>query len=475
MNAILKKILLIAALVPCTTASAQNATCELPAWVKGEKLKNDETVGCGADSASAVIDALAKIYDQTDHTPDSTSLMAHLLAADSTLSIDQRSAWIEKVAKCEAITVRDCFRTLMADTVVTEADSLPQQPQDSIYRVLVANDSEQLARFESEFQSKILDTTKVMLIRARYYHDIGDLIASANEYATALEGLTTMIHRPIRSDSTCADELGQLIFSEYVTLFDSIEVTAQRPELPVVSNEDIPIDLHFRLTSAGRPIRQMPIQVVLSGGRISAPETCDNQGLVAVHIKQAPLDTGIVRIAPHGNLIALTSNVYVRPLLAARQTRRLPSAETRLIPFCPVPTVAIMMDSIDRACHHDSIVAIVHRAGMTDVASADSADLICSIKEIEARSEGQKHGNYTLATTRCSIQVTLTERLTGDTVKHYEISQFDFTHPIQRSEAAVHQRAMELLMREVSANVPKVIVPDCYDKRKAVYSRVQKD
>ena len=123
--------------------------------------------------------------------------------------------------------------------------------------------------------------------------------------------------------------------------------------------------------------------------------------------------------------------------------------------------------------HYDSIAVILDRAGMAEADSIQQPDLICKVTYQSERSASEKHGDYVLAMTHCALKITVTESLSGKVIVNYGIPQFDFTHPGKRSEASVRQRAMELMVRQVSNDLPKFVQKDCYDKRKAVYDRVK--
>ena len=89
--------LLALTLLPLTTLDAKSDG--LPKWAKEGKLKADEIIGRGLDANSAMIDALQQIYDRLPNAVDSTSLLSFLQQTDSTLSIDRRNDWIEKIRR----------------------------------------------------------------------------------------------------------------------------------------------------------------------------------------------------------------------------------------------------------------------------------------------------------------------------------------------------------------------------------------
>ena len=97
--------LLALTLLPLTTLDAK--TDGLPKWAKEEKLKADEIIGRGLDANSAMIDALQQIYDRLPNAVDSISLLSFLQQTDSTLSIDQRNDWIEKVVPLQPLVIAD--------------------------------------------------------------------------------------------------------------------------------------------------------------------------------------------------------------------------------------------------------------------------------------------------------------------------------------------------------------------------------
>lgn len=445
-------ILLALTLLPLTTLDAK--TDGLPKWAKEGKLKADEIIGRGLDANSAMIDALQQIYDRLPNAVDSTSLLSFLQQTDSTLSIDQRNDWIEKVVPLQPLVI--------ADSAVV----------DSTLWVLVKAEPEQIEQMQQHLQDSLLSEARVQRLRALDSQSQGDLLKAANEYAGALKLIVPLMHQPILPDSTFTSDFGQMLFNEYISLFDSIRFVAQRKEMPVVGGEEIPLDVTFQVLSGNRPVIHFPVKAQMKEGELSAPEQTDEKGLVTVHIKQAPAGESDLCLTPAENIAVLTANVYGRSLLAKKLNQGLDSAKTHLLPFDPTPAFAIQMDSID-ALHHDSIAVVLTRAGMVEVPSVEEADLLCQVVCQNERSQEEKHGDYMLAVTHCSLKILLTERLSGNVVATYEIPNLDFTHPAKRSEEAVRLRTMELLMRTASSNLPTVITKETYDKRKAVYSRVK--
>ena len=444
-------LLLAFTVLPFATLNAAN---DIPRWAKEGKQKNDEYIGRGLDANSAWIDALGQIYDKLAQAVDTTSLLSYLQQADTTLNIDRRNDWIEKVSPLHPWSI--------ADSALI----------DSTLWVLVKANPETISKVQGYLQDSLLSEARAARLRGQSNQEKGDLLAAANEYANALQLITPLMHQPLLPDSTFQSDFGQILYNEYIALFDGIRFEAKRTEMPVVGGEEVPMDVTFQVWAGKRPAIHFPVRVQVNEGTLSAPEKTDEKGLVTVRIQQAPAGECDLTVSPAENIAVLTANVFGRSLLTEKLNNKQDTAKTRLLPFSPIPTFAIQMDSIDNA-HHDSIAIVLTRAGMAEAPVAEEADLLCQVIYQGNRSEGEKHGDYVLAVTHCSLKILLTERLSGNAIASYEIPSLDFTHPAKRSEEAVRQRTMELLMRTVSSHLPEIIHKETYDKRKAVYSRVK--
>jgi len=449
----MKKIFLFIALaLGLQTTEAQNT---LPKWLSST-CKEGESIGSGTDRTSALTDAIGQLYDRFTLTVDSTSLMAMLTQLDSTLVVDHRSAWVASAMDNEAFEVKD---TLM---------------QDSAYWVHLQVRAENLQKFVEQQRMTNLMKGSEFLIRAHICREQGNLIAASQEYVKGLDIIRPCMHKALNSDLLEGKDLGVQLFNEYLTVFDGIDLRPLRDSLPVVAGEDIPVDLQFALTVNGKPLAGFPVEGWIEEGRISADEKSDAQGLVRLHIRQAPVKSGMkAGIIVNRNLLTTLDDNYAKPLLLQHLDKGFPMAETRLENFDPTPTFYVELDSLDRE-HRDSLAVVLTRRGMKQVEDKAQADILCTLSFQAVRGDGVKRGNYVLASSDCSMKVRVFVQNTGEELGLYEVPSLVLTHSNYKPEDEVHQRAVQLMMRRASDEMPERFSQVAYDKRKVVYDKVVK-
>lgn len=449
----MKKIFLTLAITLSSICSMQ-AQESLLNWLS-DTQEPGAAVGQGADMQSARLDAVSRLYDHMTFDVDSASLLVRQLSAlDMELVIDQKTPWVEAAVKSPFFTV--------VDTLV----------QDSLCWMRVKVTPEDLSRFHEQLKMVKMMQGSEYLIRAHFYREQGNLFGAAQEYSKGLRAITPCIHQSLVSDILEGEDLAFKLLFEYVSVFDSIQIASIYEHVPVVCGEEMPIDLKFKVTQHGKPVLNMPIQGWIDEGRMTASATTDAQGIASVHINKAPEkpDT-YAGLIIHSDLAAMLEENFARPILARNLGEMSPSAKTLLVPFNPVPTYSIQLDSADIA-HYDSLSVMLTRAGMIEADSLEEADLVCTLDYKSESGAPEKHGDYMLSTTHCSAQFSIKERATGKELANYAIPHFYFTHPSQKRAKDLRSRTMELMMRQVVVEMPAAIKDLSYDKRKVVYGKV---
>lgn len=449
----MKRIFLgIALLMGLQTLSAQNA---LPKWLSAT-MSNGEAIGNGTDRESALRDAIGQLYDRFTLTVDSTSLLAALRLTDSTLVVDHRSAWVESAMGNEAFVLKDTLS------------------QDSLYWAHIQVTAENLQKFvEQQRMTKLMQGSEY-LIRAHICREQGNVLGAAHEYARGLNVIVPCMHKALNSDLLEGKDLGVTLLEEYLTVFDGIALHTLFDSLPVVAGEEIPVDLIFSLTVQNKPLVGFPVEGWIEEGSMTADELSDAQGRVKLHIKKAPTKQGLsAGIIVNRGLLNMLDDTYAKPLLLQHLDKGFPMAQTRLSLFDPAPTFCVELDSLDRA-HTDSLAVVLTRQGMKQVGDPSQADLICNLTYQGTLGEASKKGNYMLASTICSLTITVKVRETGEVLGTYNIPSFTLAHPAMKSEESVRVRAVELMMRRASDEMPERLGKITYDKRKVVYGKVAK-
>lgn len=449
----MKKIILLVALVMgLQLAEAQNT---LPQWISST-LQDGESVGSGLDYQSAQYDAIGQLYDRFTLTVDSTSLLATLAQMDSTIVIDQRTSWIESAVGSDVFQIKD---TLM---------------QDSTYWVHIRVTAEGLQAFVDQQRMYNLMKGSEYLIRAHICREQGNIIGASQEYAKGLNAIRPCLHKALNSDLLEGKDLGVVLFNEYLTLFDGIEIRALRETLPVVVGEEIPVDLQFALSAQGKPLVGFPVEGWIEEGRISCDERTDAQGLVNLHIKQAPKTSGLKAgiIVNRGLLSTLDEN-FAKPMLLQHLDKGFATAETRLEAFDPAPTFYVDLDSLEQE-HRDSLSVVWTRMGMKPVETKEEADLVCTLTYQGVRGDGVKKGNYMLASSECSMKVRIAVQNTDEELGVYEIPSFVLNHSAYKNDDDIRKRAVQLMMRRASDEMSAKFANVTYDKRKVVYGKVAK-
>ncbi len=449
----MKKIfLLIALMLGMQTSEAQNA---LPKWLNAS-LKEGESIGTGVDRQSALEDAIGQLYDRFTMSIDSTSLLATLMQRDSTISVDQRTAWVESAMGNEAFEVKDTLE------------------QDSSYWAHVVVTAENLQSFVERQRMMNLMKGSEFLIRAHICREQGNLIGAAQEYAKGLTAIRPCLHKALNSDLLEGKDLGVILYDEYLTVFDGIELHPLYDSIPVVAGEEIPVDLKFALTAHGKPLSGFPVEGWIEEGRMTSDDLSDAQGLVKLHIKQAPSRNGMkAGVIVNRGLLSTLDESFAKPMLLERLSAGFPMAQTQLLLFDPTPTFFIELDSIDRD-HRDSLAIVLTRHGMKQVEEKAEADLICAMNFQMVRGDGVKRGNYMLASSECSMTIKISVQETGEVLGEYNIESFKLTHPSAKSDEDIHVRAVQLMMRRASDEMPAKFSNVAYDKRKVVYGKVAK-
>ncbi len=449
----MKKIILLVALVMgMQSAEAQNA---LPQWLSST-LQDGESVGSGTDFQSAKCDAIGQLYDRFTLTVDSTSLLATLVQMDSTFVVDQRTSWIESAVGNDVFQIKD---TLL---------------QDSAYWVHLQVTAEGLQSFVEQQRMINLMKGSEYLIRAHICREQGNIIGASQEYSKGLNAIRTCLHRALNSDLLEGKDLGVVLYNEYLTLFDGIELRALRDTLPVVAGEEIPVDLQFSLTMQGKPLVGFPVEGWIEEGKISADERTDAQGLVNLHIRLAPTKSGMKAgiIVNRGLLSTLDEN-FAKPMLLQHLDKGFATAETRLVAFDPAPTFYVELDSLEQE-HRDSLSVVWTRMGMKPAETKADADLVCTLTYQGVRGDAVKKGNYMLASSECSMKIRIAVQGTGEELGVYEIPAFVLSHSAYKGDDDIRKRAVQLMMRRASDEMSAKFANVTYDKRKVVYGKVAK-
>lgn len=434
--------------------SAQEQT-PLSLWLS-QSMQEGEVVGHGADINDARSEAFGLLYDKLPLEIDSTSLLAELQAEDTTITVDRRKAWIEAAIARETWAAEDTLY------------------QDSVYWVRLKSDDEQLSAFEEYLQTNCIKSGSEYLARARYCYEKGDLLSAALEYSKGLTAMIPCMHRALPSESLDNEDIAKHLYVQYLEVFKGIKLSAVYEQVPIVMGEDIPVPLKFRVMANGKPVIHMPVQGWISSGRMKVGDMTDAQGYVTMHIIQAPSKAGEqAGIILHSNLQSMLEDNFARPAQSALLSGISESAQTLLVPFSPIPTFYVSIDSADIA-HHDSIAVMLTRREMIEVSDSATADIICHINYQDERGFPTKHGVYTLTATTAQLSIQVVERQTNHPLASYAVPELTFSHPDARTPDMVRRRAMELMMRQVFDEMPALMKFVNYDKRKVVYDSIVK-
>lgn len=442
----------IALMLGLQTLTAQNA---LPKWISAS-LKEGEAVGMGLNRDSAMLDAVGKLYDQFTMEVDSTSLLANLLQQDSTLQIDRRTPWIEAAVKSEAFRVKDTLQ------------------QDTAYWVFVQTTAEDMQKYAEQQRMTRMMQASEYLIRAHISREQSNLLGAAKEYTKGLIAIQPCMHQSMASELLEGKDVGMQLLSEYVTVLDGISIKAMRDSLPVVLGEEVPVDLHFSVQANGKPVVGMPVEGWVDDGQLEADSQTDQQGMVKLHIKKSPAkDLLTAGVTLKHDLLSMIEDNYAKPFLSQHLGNQFPKAQTRLVAFDPTPTFFVDLDKMDRE-HSDSLAVVFARHGMKQVFDKKQADLICTLAYQDERGEAVKRGNYTMATTVCTMSVRILVKETGYELANYYLSGFKMVHPASKTQEELHRRALQLMMRRASDEMPASFDKVSYDKRKVVYGKLAK-
>lgn len=435
-------------------------------WLS-ESLSDGEYIARSHELDDARQQAFGMLYDQKNDTLyhlEEESMLSILLSEDSAFAVNRRKAWIEAAVQQKWASEDTLFHQ---DTVAVTGEPFPVW-----FRLKTTQ--EEIEQFEDQLYNDCVKKGHEYLTRGNFCYEKGDLLAAAQEYGLGLSQLVPCLHRAMPSDMLVGEDLATYLYDKYLSVFRGIHLSALYEQVPVVKGEEIPVVLKFKVSVGDKPVINMPVQGWIGSGRMKVDERTDAQGYVSMKIAQAPSKEGVhAGIILHSDLSSMLNDNFARPTQAALLSAISEDAKTLLVPFDPTPTFYVSLDSLDRT-HRDSLAVMLFRQSMVEVSDSASADVILCARYQGVRGTPTKHGNYMLTTTTSQLSIQVFERQTGHALASYAVPELSFSHPDSRSSDDVRRRTMELMMRQVSDEMPSLMKYVQYDKRKVVYGSVAK-
>lgn len=448
-----KFLLLIAATCCLVSASAQQ---KLPKWTTNP-TKDGKTVAMGEDREDAITKAVGQLYDSFGMQTDTASLRQRIAETDTTLLKLQRDAWVKAALNTSYIKVTDSLRT------------------DTSYWVNCQITKKDLALLVPELHSNALQHGSEALTRARFVRESGDVLLAAQQYAKGLNEVMSSIHRPLVSETSGGTDIAITLFEEIQTTLDGLKISAARQSCPMVKGEEIPVDLSFHITTAdGKDAPNIPVKAWMEDKDAKVrclTATTDRGGIATVRVTKAPeTDNSKVWLSvDEKSILLLIPQNVASDLLKNHINGKFDKASIALTAFDPTPTYSVELDELD-ADHEATLSAMMKKQGFKPVADGEVSDLVVTMTYgSEMQGLPEKHGDYTLGTFRCNIEISVSVRDTKLQLLQYKPSELDLLQPANKASNKIRARAVGEMMKEVRNDLPARLTEVSYDKRKVVF------
>lgn len=441
---------LIAVTCGITLAYAQQ---KMPKWTSAPTSKG-KTVAMAENREEAKKKAIGQLYDSFGMQTDESSLRNRLCATDSTLVRYQRNAWVSAAMNTSYFKV--------TDTLKTETD----------FWVNCQISEKDLKLFVPELYSQSLQHGSESLTRARFMRENGDILSAAQQYAKGLNEVMPSIHRSMVSDMSGGKDVAIELFDEYLTVLDGIKVEAARTNCPMVKGEEVPLDLSFHITTAdGKDIPNLPVKAWIEDkdAKVRCSSMTDRGGIATVRLTKAPMteESKVWLSIDENSLFLLIPDNVAYNMLKQKVSGQFKSASIDLKAFDPTPTFSIKLDSLDIE-QEPTLTSLMKKNGFVAADGLGDLELIMEFQD-QMLGMPEKHGDFTLATHRCQLLITVMVRDSKLSLIQYQIKDFDLLQPANKSAVKVRARAIGEMMKQVRIELPEKLAEISYDKRKVMF------
>ena len=306
------------------------------------------------------------------------------------------------------------------------------------------------------------------------YQNDGMIFSAAKTFSEALNLIHPLIYaqHKIKYDFENVD-LFKSIYNSYIHVYDDINITCSQNEIPAVAGEAVPATFKVTVDQKGTPLHKVGV-VIDYEGTIDATLLTDDNGSTTFSIVKAtnePLQTISFSLDKEG-LYDLPATYVFKQLTAKAEKLATTQANVKL--FDPNNYIYINVNPSDSATEKALNDLIATRKDLIIVTDKSKADLVLEANiTSKLDQEADANAKWPINKYLSSLNVTLTEVSSGNSMLQYDITGFQYLAPTSRTKDQVLHSSAKEMSRQLTRELPDKLKTFSYDKRSLVWSTLK--